>query len=201
MKYRIPVLVMFLFAGGGTALADNTDEATVTVTGTIIQALEITETTANIAMPDLVGPDTGLTSSVTLECGASDATNNVTYSGNGNPFADGTPSAASPSSASSNITLGNETGTCAVLNISGEPNFHYQVAMGVASGAIPTGLSVTGFTCWSTVGAVVLTNGVAQALNGSGEDVLRCGATVTADETVSVGAYSGPHFALTVTYD
>lgn len=190
------------------ALADNTDTATVTVSGQIVANLEITSTTA-LTMPHLVARGDGSTdTSVTVQCGANNAGNTVSYSGNGSPFAGGNTSATAGVDANSDnksIVGANSTGTCAVVTVTGEANYNFNVTTGnVVSPNDLAGLTLSAPTCSTSAGALITqgAGATATAVNlGAGTTTIRCGATITAGATSLAGNYTNGSFDVTVTYD
>ncbi len=194
------------------ALADNTDEGTVNVGGTIVQSLTATASIPNITMPDLVRPNASeANTTVNLLCGTSDAMNTVQWGGgsadgNGNPFADGVGTATSagngtPANSSNDGVAGAlSTGTCAEVDVSGEPNFHFQVEVSaVAAPTTGTGVTVAAVTCYDGSTGSPVINTLPPVLDASGDLTIRCGALVSADSTAT--NYSGADATVTVTYD
>jgi hypothetical protein len=198
-----------LLAGLQPALADNTDTGTVAVGGTIVAPLTASATA--LVMPNLVRPVAsaaipGGNTSVTLGCDATaDSANVVTYTGRGNPFANGVASAANPSASSTNkaaVASNLSTGQCSVVSIGGQANYFYKVVIGspTLTGA-PAGVTLaTGSTpCTDAVGTPVSSGDVVQ-IQASGSTTLRCGAKVTLSSATTVTSYSGS-FPITITYD
>ena len=186
------------------ALADNTDQETVTVSGTIVASLDATVNNS-LTMPHLVKPSaTGSeVTGVSVACGDANADNVVGYTGNGNPFAAGNSAAASGPTAGNNLTNHggllsvNATGDCATVTVTGEANYHFGVATAVVTS--PANMTLSNPLCY-VGGAAVGATGVA---NATGTKVLKCGATITANNA-SAASYSGAgagSFTVTVTYD
>jgi hypothetical protein len=184
------------------ALADNTDTATVTVSGAIVAPLTITQTTA-LTMPHIARPTSGTTAggpgtalsggsgTVTVACSTGSAV--VSYSAGVNPFAAGTAGATAVASGSTNKTApsANFTGTCAALLVNGETGYSFLTTPG--SGTVtgsPTGVSITATTCSSTASTAI----------ASGGTTIHCGATVEVTSASTVTSYAGS-FPVTVTYD
>lgn len=182
------------------ATADNTDNKSVSVAGTIVAPLEIAVTP--MTMPHIVRPATGEPSAkVTLQCGASgDATNTVSYTqGNGNPFANGVAAASSPSASSANKALpgANSTGTCAVLTITGESGYNFLPMISVVTSSTP-GVTVSAASCRDELGNDASTGSPLQL---TGTDLtVRCGATTTVTSASTATTYSAS-FTYSVTYD
>lgn len=183
------------------ALADNTDQQTVTVSGTIVASLDASVTN-NLTMPHLVKPNTseGATG-VTVQCSSADANNVVSYTGGGNPYAAGNNTHTSPQSGSNNGTIGgaNKTGTCATVLVSGDSNYYFGVVTAVTGS--PPNMTLSAPTCYD--GAIVsptAVGGTGVQLSG-GSKTLKCGATITANSS-SAASYTGTGtFTVTVTYD
>lgn len=182
------------------ALADNNDTATVNVTGNIVASLEI-GTVVDLTMPDVVAPHAEAVATVTLECDNAGASATRTYTGNSNPFADGSAAAANPAAGSANAGVGDAVGVCGQVPISGEGSFNYQVAFG---GFTTVGnVSVTAANCTSANDgtSTVLSTGDTAILDGGGADTLYCGATVQVASAQTAAAAYSVAFDVTVTYD
>ena len=184
------------------ALADNTDQKTVTVSGTIVASLDATVDN-NLTMPHLVKPASGEgTTGVTVACGSTNGTNTVTYTGGGNPFAAGNSANTTVQASSSNegaLATTASTGICATVTVSGDTNYFFGVATAVVTS--PTDMTLSSPVCYD--GAVVIPTAVGATgvqLSG-GTKVLKCGATISANND-SAASYSGTgSFTVTVTYD
>ncbi len=184
------------------AMADNTDQATISVGGTIIASLTATNA-GDITMPDLVSPDAaGTATSVEITCQNNSTTPSlVTYGGNGgNPFADGFTGETAVAAGSQNSGVGNDIGTCGVLNITGESGFFYQASAAVTTAATTVAnVQVASASCADEGGATI-GGGTIQANGGDG-DTLFCGATVEATDAATAGAYTDGVITVTVIYD
>jgi hypothetical protein len=207
MNLKTAALAGFsLIAMVPAAYADNTDTGTVTVNGTIIAPLTITGSTA-LTMPDLVKPTatnsngsanpSGGTTAVTVACGASDAANTVTYTAGGNPYANGTASATAVSGASANLALGNKTGTCATVAVSGQANYNFQAVTGTVTQPTTAGVTISAATCANA--GVAIAVGAPVTLSAAGIATIQCGAKVTA--ATNAVSYADGKFDVTVTYD
>lgn len=196
-KICLAVAGVALFAAA-PALADNTDSKTVTVSGTIVAPLEAT-VDKNLTMPHLVRPSSGEpNTTVSVACGATNATNTIAYGGNGNPFAAGTASATT-AQAGANLTLVGvtsvaATGECATVTVAGETGYAFKVTTGTVVNP-SAAVTITSAACYSG-GTAIGTNSV--VLTG-GTAALKCGAAVSA--TDAAASYSGGSFDVTVTYD
>ena len=185
------------------ALADNTDQVTVSVSGTSVATLAATLDNS-ITMPDVVIPDfggaTGNTS-VQMVCGGgSNTTTTVTYDSNGgNPFANGTSAGTTVDAASDNITPGDSGGTCAQITLAGESGFFYNVATAITVAGAGTGVTLTDARCY-TNGGVYITGATKDVLTG-GAAKLFCGGTVTLDNTATAQNYTLGAYTVDVTYD
>lgn len=202
MKKLGLALLGLAFAGSMPALADNTDTATVNVTGAIVAPL--TATVANgLTLPHIVKPKAELTAggappsggvntTLAYTCnGAGVAT--IAYGAGANPFAGGTAAAAT-AAAGANLTLVGAanlgvTGQCARINVAGEANYSFLTVIGAPTG-VTTGVAITATNC-SATGSTVLTSGAAS---------IYCGASISVGLTASAGNYNGT-FPVTVTYD
>ena len=191
-------------------LADNTDQATVTVSGAIVAPLTITST-GTLKMPHLVAPnasDPVATTTVTVTCGDGDANNTIAYTNNGNPFAKGSAGAGSYDTGSANYGIGSAggikaTGECAALTVNGQTDYFFATVAAVGTTTVNNGVTLSDPAChWKNGAAMQLAGGAGAATNtkiGATGTVLRCGAKVSA----AIGAtdYSGQQFTVTVTYD
>ena len=185
------------------ALADNTDTENVTVGGSVITPLEL-GVTNNLIMPDVVLPNSATdaadtTTSVQLACSLAGA-ETVTYAGGGNPYARG-GTGNNDVAAGANIgdTLGNSTGTCAELSVTGQSDYNFQVDLTANAIDAPNAavVSLGSLACTDDDGNAI-TNGTSVALTGT-DATLFCGATVTVS-AVTATNYTGS-FDVTVTYD
>jgi len=161
--------------------ADNNATVEVPLSGRMIAALGVTLTNGGVTLPDVASPESGEANAVvTLTCN-SDGTSSVTYGGNSNPYAAGTKSATAPNPSSQNLTnnLGNSTGTCAMLNVTGQNGYHYTASM----------LTPPGFSSpfqQSVIDCNSDTSGAGQI----GTTGLYCGATVTITPAANGSAFS-----------
>lgn len=203
MKKFVLGLAGLALVGAVPAFADNTDTQTVTVSGTIVAALTAS-VTQNLVMPHLVKPS-GLepNTTVSVACGGTNATNFVTYTANGNPFANGTAAAAAPAVASANYgaqPTAAHTGTCANLAVTGEANYFFAVTTGTVTNP-SANVSITATQCYSAGSAIIAP--LNALLDGVGNANIQCGATVSAN--ASAASYAGVagtgSFDVTVTYD
>lgn len=197
---KIALAVAAVFAAT-PAFADNTDTQNVTVNGTIIAPLTITATTA-LTMPHVVLPKSALsnaaaspstgTSTVSITCTTSTTPTAVTYGAGANPYAAGVATNTTVQAASANklAPLGNFTGTCASVTVTGQSGYFFLPATGSGSIAITLPPGVTGTAACPTA-STVLTGGTA---------TLYCGASVSVTTAAAAGAYTGS-FPVTVTYD
>jgi len=167
-----------------TAYASNNDSVEVPLSGNAISALSVSLNNRGIVMPDVVSPTSGDDdATVTLNCNA-DGTSSVAYTGDSNPYAHGTANATAINDDSANKVagLGNYTGTCASLAVSGQSGYNYKAFM----------LSAPGYG--SPFKQSLITCNV--DANGSGvigTDGLYCGATVT----ITSAANGSPMFGYT----
>lgn len=198
MKRTGLALAGLALVGIAPALADNTDTKTVTVSGTIVAPLELTVSN-NLTMPHLVKPSTGEpATTVSVACGASNATNTVVYGGQGNPFAAGSAGATAVVVGSANagaLTGAPQTGTCAVLTVAGDSNYFFQVTTGTITAPSTGGVTISSATCYKSDGSSVSPN----VQLAAGAATLRCGAAVSA--TSAAVSYTDGSFGVTVTYD
>jgi hypothetical protein len=187
----------------GAAWADNTDQETVTVNGQIVAALELTVAN-NLVMPHIVKPTSPEPQGqVTLTCDPlADTSNGVSYTNRSNPFADGnsTLAAQGPQSGSSNIGVAgaNSTGTCATINVSGQPNYFAVVTIGAPTGN-GGGINFSAISCNDALNNTVGNGSEIELVSGS--LAVRCGGTVSVSSAASTGIYSGRSFQFAVTYD
>jgi hypothetical protein len=187
IKYLCQIAVLGLVST--IAFADNNDAKTLTVGGKIVRQLEL-GITSDLGMPDLVKPDTGESTFVDLHCPNSGGST-VTYDAlGGNPFPDGTAAATAVAAGSANAayrgtTSTNVVGTCGALTALGEPNFYYTVTTTIDPPNPSAGITVTSVTC-----AAVNGGKITLIIPGLGSGTIICGAKITADDTVSPGAYS-----------
>lgn len=211
-KTSLALAGLALFCAG-PAFADNTDTATVTVNGTIVAPLTISNGT--FVFPNLVKATATLTkggasvsggsTSVKVTCGASDAANSVDYGAGSNPFAAGNSAAVTGvvggafSGANQGlVALAARTGTCATLTVGGQSTYHYIATQpAIASNA---GYTISDVNCKSDAGTAVVF-GTTSLVIGT-DNALQCGAKVAADTTVTAGpAQAAGSFTVTVTYD
>ena len=186
-----------------TAFANNTDQETVSVTGAVVASLGLTQN-SGVDMPDLVAGSDGLTSSVTLTC-ANDGTGTVAWGGNGNAFAAGTAAATTSGGAASDNTgiAGiDDAGSCGSISVAGEANFHYAltVTVGTSTDADNANVLLADADCTAANGTLVDASSGTGRLDGSGQDTLYCGATVTSNGADSA-EYDDFDFTVAVVYD
>lgn len=198
MKKLLLASVVALMASSA-AFADNTATTPLPVTGSVIAALSLTKTT-NITMPTLVAPDAGTPTSVAIACDKTGAISQVTYTGNGNPYAHGTASAGAPNASSANKALGTFAGICGEMAVAGESGYHFQTDttnLGTSATDAASGLTITSITCRS-----VSDDSTSTGTLGATGDKLYCGALVTANAAGFTGSYPGTLAGnVTVTYD
>ena len=176
------------------AQAANTATLDIPMQGSIVQSLEVSLVN-RVEMPNVVKPAAGEpNTSVELTCN-SNGTSSVTYSGNGNPYAHGVASAATPDDNSANkiAAMGGSvrtTGRCAELTVTGQSGYYY-TATSQQKGGGPGTMHIQCNADQNGGGQI----GVA----GSG---LYCGAKVTVNSAATPTGYSsGPNLVVTVTYD
>lgn len=206
------------------ALADNTDQAVLGVSGTLIEALEIASVT-DIVMPAVVVPVADsetdniaeiATTGVTLSCDKAGA-ESVIYTAGSNPFAAGDASATLVGNGTTNdsanardqfgLTSPDVTGVCGEINVTGEESLAYAIDIAIQN---PTDNGVTLEEVRCRGGAnftqpVSGGNAQSQAHTGvlsGGDDTLFCGATIS----VGTGAndsleYDNLAALVTVTYN
>ena len=193
-KY-ILTIGLFVFSQG--LMADNNTEATATVYGKVIRSLRLLKT-RDLTLPDLVLPDSGEKTSVTLACLS---TSTVTTYGNngGNPFTHGNAGQTSIHFSSKNKDVGSHTGSCAVIKVQGEPLYHYSVSPITASVELASGIILKSINC-SSLNTPQFT--LVAGFGSAGEDTITCGGEVEIDENASVGDYSKVDaLSITVVYD
>lgn len=182
------------------ALADNTDSQTVSVSGTVIAALELEETNG-VDLPDVAVPATGEPdTTVSLTCDNTGA-ETVTYGGQGNPFAAGvaTATAVSPTSANVVAGTGEDEGTCGEIAVTGEANFAYAITSGgtITQSVTATGTTLSNPVCTSASG----NSASAGTITAGGTDTLYCGADLAVAAGATVGDFTDAAFDVTVVYD
>ncbi len=167
----------------------DTNVATANVQGRVIADLTLTVNNG-VDVPDVVVPDSGNTSIVTLSCDASGIPT-ITYSSGANPFAHGSAEATTVSASSLNLGPGDATGTCGNITVTGEPNFVYLITN-------------TNFTDTDSGSGVTLTGKYCNSdgtLDGSGLDTIYCGAQLTVSDSATPGAAGSMSYEVTVVYD
>lgn len=179
-----------------TAHASNNDSVEVPLSGYAISSLSVSLNNSGIIMPDVVAPTSGdANATVTLNCNA-DGSSSVAYTGNSNPYAHGTANTSTINDDSANKVgeLGNYTGTCASLAVTGQSGYNYKAFMLTAPG-YGSPFQQSNITC----------NVDADGSGVIGTDGLYCGATVTMTSAAggSYGSYStsGSHGVVAVVYD
>jgi hypothetical protein len=183
------------------AFADNTDEATITVQGHVVAPLEIAVINGTVTMPDVVLPAAGEPISIVwVTCSTSnDASNNVFYSNNGNPFADGVASNFEPQTGSANAGIAGAaaTGTCAEFVVTGESDYNFSIDIASLTSPTTPGVTITNARCTSET---ALNISVPQTFALSGTDhTFRCAAGVkVASNAVD---YTDGSYTVVVTYD
>jgi hypothetical protein len=203
MKKLGLALVGLAMAGVCPALADNTDTATVTVSGAIVAPLVATVDNG-LTLPHIVKPKatlanaaaspSGGTSTLGYSCSAA-GVGTIAYGPGANPFAGGVAAAATPAVGGSNAVLVGPataavTGTCAKLTVTGESGYAFLTTIGMP-GAPAGGVTVTATNCSSTTAATVLAAGTA---------TVYCGANISVSTAAVAGTFSNS-FPVTVTYD
>ena len=198
-KLLIATAVAVTFSGA--AFADNTSTGDVNVEGAIIDTLTIRD--ADITMPDLVKPDGAIPESnttVKLACDQN-GTGTVSYTNNGNPFANGVAASAGvmPNSRNAANSIFNATGACGDATVTGQAGAAYNISVDI-SGATPNnGVTLLAVDCLSQSGNSAASGVIASAGATPGEDHIWCGAEVEADGSAWVSyAVAG---SITVTYD
>lgn len=179
-----------------TVQADNNGTVAVPLFGKLISSLNVSLSNAGITLPDVTSPQASdATATVTLNCNA-DGTSSVAYTGNSNPYAHGTANASAVNADSANKTnnLGNSTGTCAELTVSGQSGYHYKASM-LTAPAYSSPFQQSLITC----------NVDADGSGVIGTDGLYCGARVTITSAANGGTFnystSGGHGVVAVVYD
>lgn len=198
-KTSLALAGLALFCAG-PAFADNTDTATVTVNGTIVAALTVSNGT--LTMPHIVKPKaaltaggggpTGGTSTVLVTCDSAGVAT-ITYGAGANPYADGTAGNTAVQVGSANIANGGSTATCANLTVTGQSGYFFLTNVGSGTISSPAaGVTMPATSCSST-SSTVLTGGSVS---------IYCGAqiNVTTAFVAASGTYTGT-FPVTVTYD
>ena len=172
MSMKRPALIAVGLAAAALATtqgwADNTDQSTVTVNGTIVAPLTLS-VAQNLVMPHIVRPSSGEPAGeVVLTCGSDDTNNTVTYTNRSNPFAHGvsTDSNQNPQSGSANIALGNSTGTCARVTLVGQGSYFYIPTVSVLTQPSATGVTLSTLACRE--GGTTLTSGSSRKLPAGG---------------------------------
>lgn len=197
MKKNLIALAIASALATVPVLADNNDTKTVTVGGEVVASLTLGATT-NVTMPDVVQPDTGESTFVTLDC-SNTAVQTVTYDAlGGNPFADGTAANTAVMAGSANKVPGNETGTCGNVAVAGKSGFYYTISTTVTTASGGTGITLSAPTCRSKNN-----DSLTQGLLTGGTDNVYCGATITVADTAAAASYTAANagFRLDVVYD
>ncbi len=102
------------------------------------------------------------------------------------------------------LTLPNVTGTvtAAEFDVAGTANYTYAITLPTNGTVSLTGpgaaMAANSFTAYTTTNATISGTGT---LDGSGDDVLRVGATLTVAAAQVAGAYSSTAFDVTVNYN
>jgi hypothetical protein len=189
------ILAIGMLACSSGLIADNNDSATATVSGEVIRSLQLIKQD-DLTLPDLVLPDSGETTSVNLACSGSPV---VSYGSNGgNPFVNGDVDETAIDNHSKNKLVGEHEGTCAIIDVGGEPSYHYSVSP-ITTSQLATGITLTSINCHSTNSTPFV---LAAGFGGMGTDRIRCGGAIEITENASVSSYSSTDaLSITVVYD